>query len=320
MTGGPAIGPRAPGALDSVANMTQASGRAPGALDSTVREATRTVAPPPAEKRRRGALWAWIVFILGIFYFFLPLIAAFEFSLGHPLGPVGAPPTLQYYENVLVDPDSPFFERLAYSFGVAVATIILSIAIIVPTAYWVRLKLPRLRPIVEFITLMPFVIPPVVLVFGLIRTFAGPPFQITDSELGSVSLLVAAYTILSFPYMYRAVDTGLRSIDIQSLTEAAQSLGAGWPRIIIGVIFPNIRVALLSGAFLTLAIVIGEYTIASFLLSNKTFAPYLSLLGQNRAFEPAGVSLISFGLTWIAMGAIALVGRGGQKVELGGAR
>ncbi len=300
--------------------MTQASGRAPGALDSTIREATRTATPASAETRRRGALWAWVVFGLGFIYFFLPLVATFEFSLGHPTGPVGAEPSLRYYENVLIDPKSPFFERLAYSFGVAIATIILSITIIVPTAYWVRLKMPQIRPIIEFITLMPFVIPPVVLVFGLIRTFAGPPFQITDTELGSVTLLVAAYTILSFPYMYRAVDTGLRAIDIQSLTEAAQSLGAGWPRIIVGVIFPNIRVALLSGAFLTLAIVIGEYTIASFLLSNKTFAPYLSLLGQNHAFEPAAVSLISFGLTWMAMGAIAFIGRGGQRVEVGGAR
>ena len=62
--------------------------------------------------------------------------------------------------------------------------------------------------------------------------------------------------------MYRAIDTGLQAIDIRSLTEAAQSLGAGWPRIIVQVILPNLRVALLSGAFLTLAIVIGEFTIA----------------------------------------------------------
>lgn len=296
--------------------MTQDGGaigmRAPGALESVGK-------PAPREKRQRGAPWAWVVFGLGFLYFFLPLIATIEFSLGHPTGPVGAAPSLQYYENVLLDPKSEFFPRLFFSFVVAIATIVLSIAIIVPTAYWVRLRLPRLRPFVEFVTLMPFVIPPVVAVFGLIRTFSGPPFPLMDSTFGSNIVLVGAYTILSFPYMYRAVDTGLRAIDIQSLTEAAQSLGAGWPRIIVGVIFPNIRVALLSGAFLTLAIVIGEYTMASF-LGSKTFGPYLSLLGQNRAFEPAGVSIISFGLTWIAMGAIQFLGRGGQRIQVGGAR
>jgi len=275
--------------------------------------------PANDERRQRGALWAWIVFGLGLLYFFLPLIATIEFSLGHPTGPVGAEPSLQYYENVLLKPDSEFFPRLGFSFVVAIATIILSIAIIVPTAYWVRLRIPRLRPIVEFVTLMPFVIPPVVAVFGLIRTFSGPPLSLMDTTFGSNVVLVGAYTILSFPYMYRAVDTGLRAIDIQSLTEAAQSLGAGWPKIIVSVIFPNIRVALLSGAFLTLAIVIGEYTMASF-LGSKTFGPYLSLLGQNRAFEPAGVSIISFGLTWVAMGAIQFLGRGGQRIQVGGAR
>ncbi|MEO7666723.1 MAG: ABC transporter permease subunit, partial [Dehalococcoidia bacterium] len=145
-------------------------------------------------------------------------------------------------------------------------------------------------------------------------------FVFTRTEFGSDALLVAAYVVLSFPYMYRAVDTGLASIDVRSLTEAAQSLGAGWPRIILQVILPNLRTALLSGAFLTFAIVIGEYTIASFLARNNQFGVYLSLLGQNKAFEPAAVSLISFGLTWVAMLVIAFIGRSGrEQVQVGGA-
>ena len=86
---------------------------------------------------------------------------------------------------------------------------------------------------------------------------------------------MAAYVVLSFPYMYRAVDTGLRAIDIQSLTEASQSLGAGWGRILWQVILPNLRTSLLSGAFLSLAIVVGEFTIATF-MSRPSFAPYLN--------------------------------------------
>ena len=132
-------------------------------------------------------------------------------------------------------------------------------------------------------TLLPFVIPPVVLVFGLIRTYGGPPFPLTRHEPRDDMVLVAAYVILSFPYMYRAVDTGLAAIDVRTLTEAAQSLGAGWTRIILRVILPNLRIAILSGAFLTLAIVIGEYTIATFLARTDAFGPYLSLLGSDEA-------------------------------------
>jgi putative spermidine/putrescine transport system permease protein len=120
--------------------------------------------------------------------------------------------------------------------------------------------------------------------------------------------------------MYRAVDVGLRAIDVQSLTEAAQSLGAGPIKTLVQVILPNLRVALLSGAFLTMAIVIGEYTIANFLF-RPAFGPFLSQLGQNRTYEPAAVSVISFLLTWLAMGIIGFIGRGSRtRVQIAGAR
>ena len=261
--------------------------------------------------RRWGSLVWWLVLLAGVLYFFVPLYATLAFSLRAQ--PVGAA-----YANVLNDPG--FVGSLVYSLVIGVMTIVVSIAIIVPTAYWVRLRLPRLRPIVEFVTLLPFVIPPVILVFGLLRSYSGDPIALTNSSTGSDILLIAAYVVLSFPYMYRSVDAGLRAIDVRTLTEASQSLGAGWGRILWQVIFPNLRVSLLSGAFLTLAIVIGEFTIATFLV-RPAFGPYLSVLGQNRAYEPAAVSLISFGLTWAAMGVIAFLGRNSQqRIQVAGAR
>ncbi len=265
------------------------------------------------EQRRIGAPWAWLVFILGALYFLLPLVGTLIHSLRT------RPDIFLAYRQVLDDPK--FFGGLLYSFTVGVITIVVSLSIIVPTAYWVRLKVPSLRPVVEFVTLMPFVIPPVILVFGLIRIYSVRPLQLTAIPLGSDLMLVGAYVILSFPYMYRAVDTGLAAMDVRSLTEAGQSLGSGWFRILWQVIFPNLRTALLSGAFLTLAIVIGEYTIAQFLGRQQAFGPYLSLLGRNAPYTPAAVSLISFGLTWLAMGLIAFLGRGrGTRVQVAGAR
>jgi putative spermidine/putrescine transport system permease protein len=260
-----------------------------------------------------GKVFAWLIFILGALYFFLPLLGTFFHSIKT------RPDIFLAYRQVLADPK--FFGGLLYSFGVGLITIVVSLALIVPTAYWVRLKVPRMRPVVEFVTLMPFVLPPVVMVFGLIRVYSSKPLVLTATNLGSDILLICAYVILSFPYMYRAVDTGLAAIDGRVLTEAAQSMGAGWTRIILRVILPNIRTALLSGAFLTLAIVIGEYTIANFLARTAAFGPYLSLLGRNQPYQPAAVSLISFGLTWIAMILIAAVGRGTRnRVQVGGAR
>lgn len=282
-------------------------------------------APAHAARRRRkvGSVWAWAIFVIGVIYFVVPLISTFEFSLRaatkDPVTGALSKPSLEAYRLVLND--QKFVDALLYSFRIALITIVVSLTLIVPTAYWVRLKLPRLRGVVELVTLMPFVIPPVILVFGLIRTYSGQPFSLTSSPLGTEALLVGAYVVLSFPYMYRAVDTGLAAIDVRTLTEAAQSMGAGWFTILWRVIFPNLRTALLSGAFLTLAIVIGEYTIASFLVGIKPFGPYLSLLGQNRAYEPAAVSLISFGITWAAMLMLVLVSRGTRsRVQIAGAR
>ncbi len=51
--------------------------------------------------------------------------------------------------------------------------------------------------------------------------------------------------------MYRAVDTGLRSIDVATLTEAAPEPRRGWVTIMMRIILPNVLIAVLSGAFLT---------------------------------------------------------------------
>jgi putative spermidine/putrescine transport system permease protein len=286
-----------------------AFGGHPDAVESVADSMAAPVGRPRSRRSVTSVAW-WIVFVGGVVYFLLPLIGTFNFSLK-------SQPFLSAYTAIFDDPK--FLASLIYSFVIGLITIVVSIAIIVPTAFWVRLRVPRARPAIEFITLLPFVIPPIVLVFGLISTYSHPPLPFTHTDLGSSALLVAGYVILSFPYMYRAVDTGLRAIDIQSLTEASQSLGAGWVRIMLEVILPNLRVALLSGAFLTLAIVVGEFTMAIF-LARPAFAPYLSLLGDSKPYQQAAVALISFALTWIAMGFIALLGRGSRsRVTVAGA-
>ena len=115
--------------------------------------------------------------------------------------------------------------------------------------------------------------------------------------------------ILAFPYMYFSLDNGFRAIDVHTLTEASQSLGAGWPTTLFRVILPNIKAAALAGSFLTLAIVMGEYTIAS-LAQFNTFPVYVQYINQNKAYPAAAVTLLAFGITWAAMLAILAVGRG----------
>jgi putative spermidine/putrescine transport system permease protein len=268
---------------------------------------------------RRIPWWSWFWFLLGVIYFVLPLYATLDFSLSMQRDKI----SLLAYQKAFADKD--FIQTFTYSNLLALATILVSIILIVPTAYWIRLRLPEARRMTEFITLMPFVVPAIILVFGLIRIYSSPvtiPFTgiqlfqpLTNSHFGTNILIVAGYMVLAMPYMYRSVDTGMRTVDVRTLTEAAQSLGASWFTIIARVILPNIRASLLSGALLTFAIVVGEVTLASFLGVNA-FGPYLFLLGQHKAYEPAALSFVSFLLTWMAMGLIQLF-TGGQGQAAG---
>ena len=256
---------------------------------------------------KRSRFGSWLALALGTLYFVVPLIGTFEFSLRIRRDAY----SFDAYRNVLADPR--FQATFGYSTLLALATIVVGVLLVVPTAYWIQLRLPRLRPIVEFITLLPLVIPAIVLVFGYLRIYnSSSILPMTSSQRATDLLLMFSYVTLALPYMYRSIDTGLRAIDVRTLTEAAESLGAGWPTILFRVIFPNVRVAILNGAFITFAIVIGEFTMAS-LLGRPAFGPYLQLVGANRAYEPSALAIIAFAVTWACMGLLQLFGRGARR-------
>lgn len=260
---------------------------------------------------KRAVVGPWIAVIVGALYFLVPLISTFEFSMRMRRGEY----SLDAYWIVLADPR--FQATFLYSTFMAFLTIAMGVLLVVPTAYWIQLRLPRLRPVVEFITLLPLVIPAIVLVFGYLHIYNSSSWlPLTGEEWTTDLLLACSYVTLALPYMYRAIDNSLRAIDVRTLTEAAESLGAGWPTILFRVIFPNVRVAILSGAFLTFAIVIGEFTMAA-LLDRPAFGPYLQLIGANRAYEPAALAIIAFAVTWACMALINVFGRGASGATPG---
>ncbi|HEX2996281.1 MAG TPA: ABC transporter permease subunit [Anaerolineales bacterium] len=254
-----------------------------------------------------GLLWA----VLAMLYFFVPLYGTLDFSLRMKKGTI----SLLAYQTVLADPQ--FLASFRYSAIMGLITVVISVLIFVPTVYWIYLKLPKARPVIEIITILPFIIPVIVYVFGLIRTFSGPPFQLTLTPFKTDILITAGYIVLSMPYMFRAIDVGMRSIDVRTLTEAAQSLGAGWFKILRDVIFPNLRIAILSGALICFATVIGELILGDFLV-RPALGPYMVLVGRSRAYEPAALAIISYALTWTCLGLIQFFSRGGSTQQLTG--
>jgi putative spermidine/putrescine transport system permease protein len=187
-------------------------------------------------------------------FFLFPLYAMADFSTRKL---VGHGRTLNAWKNL--GQDEMLYHAIVISLLLALFTVVLMLAILVPTMIWVRLRAPWARGAIEFICLLPLTIPALVIVVGLKGVYAWVTYFFGESAL----TLTFVYTVLVLPYAYRSIDAALSAIDLQTLAEAARSLGASWATTIVRVVVPNIWSGIISAAFIAIAVVLGEYTIAS---------------------------------------------------------
>jgi putative spermidine/putrescine transport system permease protein len=257
-----------------------------------------------ARRARRQRIFRWTVLAVLGTLFLLPLVAMLEFTVR---GDAGTWSLLADWPRLSrTYPD--LAEGILASLSQALLTVLLMLVLLVPTAIWVRLRLPGLRRFVEFLCLLPLTIPAIVLVVGLAPVYAWVNYFLGGSSL----TLTFAYTILVLPYAYRAIDTGLSAIDVRTLAEAARSLGAGWFTVIARVVLPNIRSSVLSAAFLTVALVLGEFTIAS-LLNRTNLQVAINLLGKSSATMSVAVSLAALLLAFVLLLLLSLLGGDRRK-------
>ena len=279
-------------------------------------------------------LGAWNIFwlVLAAVYFLLPLYGTAEFSLETAAGKYG----FDAYRHVVQDTslqEIDFKDTFPLSLKLAVATVLLSTFLMVPTVYWVHLKLPKVRPILDFLCALPLVIPPITLAVGILQLLQqgsqqtqGPARMLianpTSWLISGPQILALSYVILGLPFTYRSLDAGMRAIDLKTLTEAGQSMGAGTLTVLWQVILPNLRFAILSSAFLTVTLVLGEFTMASIMLFN-TFPTFMfTITTGGDPHQGAALAIISLLLTWAALLAILLIGRksGRSSTQIAGAR
>jgi putative spermidine/putrescine transport system permease protein len=240
----------------------------------------------------------WITLAGFLFYMLAPILATYAFSFAvrwdRTLLPEGL--TLSWYYTTFTDPWFSIVFR--HSMIISVTTVAASVLIIVPTAYWVYLRVPKARPLINLITTLPFAIPAVVMALGLIRLYAQPPFIFGRTP----AMLVIANVIFTMPFMYRPVSNSLEAIDFRILTEAAQSLGASWTSILTSVILPNILPGIISGALLVFATIFGEFTLATLLVGAryKTFPMQLVYYTRRDGRIASAYTVISFTIAWLA--------------------
>jgi putative spermidine/putrescine transport system permease protein len=237
-------------------------------------------------------------------FFLVPLYAMLDFSTRE----LGGGRTGEAWANLVRDPD--LSAAIVTSLLLALLTVAGMLLLLLPTMIWVRLRVPRATRLVEFLCLLPLTIPALVIVVGMRNVYTWVNYLVSDSVL----TLSFVYVVLVLPYAYRAIDASLSSIDVVTLSEAARSLGAGWLTVIVRIVVPNIWSGVLGAAFISVALVLGEFTIAS-LTNYDNLQVVINLLGKSDAKTSVAASLAALLFASVLLFALSYVGRGRRGQE-----
>jgi putative spermidine/putrescine transport system permease protein len=248
----------------------------------------------------------WVIFIVVGGYLLLPLFAMLEFSTRQTPTAMAWKRTALGWKGIAANPS--VMSAIVLSLELAALTVAVMLFLLAPTMVWVHLRVPKMRRIVEFISLLPLTIPAIVIVVGLAPVYRKLMPVIGQSPL----VLTFIYVILVLPYAYRSIDASLRSIDIETLAQAARGLGASWLQVFLRVVVPSIRAGLLSAAVLSIALVLGEFTISS-LLVYDTLQVIVNQVGQDNAQVAVAVSLAALLFGFVLLFIVSTVGAGRRR-------
>ncbi|WP_232818995.1 ABC transporter permease [Homoserinimonas sp. OAct 916] len=250
----------------------------------------------------------WILAVIGVL-FAIPILSMIEFSLRQGLA---GGYTLDHWTGLFNPANASRYQvvwtGLVNSLVLAVVTVAIVLFVLLPTMVLVQLSFPSLVRLLEFICIIPITVPAIVLVVGL-----APVYSVVAQIFGSsVWTLAFAYGITVLPYAYRTLQSNLGAIDVITLSEAARSLGAGWGSVFWRVLIPNLRRGILAASFISVAVVLGEFTIAS-LLSRQNLQTSILLMSQTDPYVAVIIALLALAFVFVLLLVIGGVGAAGQK-------
>ncbi|GGR30698.1 ABC transporter permease [Agromyces mediolanus] len=262
----------------------------------------RGFAPHPAVR--------WLIGLAIIVLFAIPIVSMAEYTLrdattgGHSLVH-----WIELFDPAKAGTYRPIWTGLGNSVVLAVVTVAI-VLLLAPTMVLVELRFPKLKRPFEFLALLPISIPAIVLVVGL-----APIYLAIGRTIGTgIWPLAFAYGVTVLPFAYRAIQAAIDATELRVLAEAARSLGASWPAVLLRVLAPNLRPGLLAASLISVAVVLGEFTIAS-LLNRQNLQTALVVVGKQDPYASVILSLLALAFAFVLLVAIGRIGGGAPRAR-----
>lgn len=253
-----------------------------------------TVTRPLINPTRLGR---WII-LGGIgLLFALPILSMVEFTLrDQETGGYG----LTNWQRLLSGQNASQFAAISIGLQNSAVLVVVTVAIVLlvvaPTTIFVDVAAPRLSRVLEAVCLIPMALPAVVLVVGY-----APVYRVIGRTFGTgVWSLGLAYGITVLPYAYRALSSSLSAAGLPLLSEASRTLGASWFHFLWRVAVPGLRAGLSATVLMSIAVVLGEFTIAS-LLNRTNLQTALAVVNYQSPYVSVGVSLLALALVFVLL-------------------
>jgi putative spermidine/putrescine transport system permease protein len=260
---------------------------------------------------RLGTVGKTLFFGAIVLYILIPMVAVLLYSFSARWTSHMFPDayTLQHWRDALTE------ERMQQAVWrttwMAFAVLLLDVALVVPAVYWQRVRNPRIRIAMEVSAAIPFVLPFVVIAFGILKLVGRTYPQL----IGTPLIIWLGHTAIAFPFLYWAVDGAMAAANVGRLNEAAQTCGAGPFQILRHVVLPNITGGLAAGGMLVFATSFGEFALVQILaganFENVSLYSF-SLLTQTKSESEklAVLTIITFVVLFAVSVGVVYVNRG----------
>lgn len=223
------------------------------------------------EKSTRGSLLVAPSSLLLLCFSVVPLIMLIYFSfINGNIAPDGSISgyTINNFQLIFADPT--FTKLMLKSIGIGLVVTLICVVIAYPTAWGIaKISKEKNHNLLIMLVIVPFFTSQLLLIYsimvifqakGLLMSFLGalkladPTSSILYSNPAVIIVLVYEY----LPYMILCIYNSIEKIN-DNVIYASHSLGAGWFKTFVNVVFPMSMPGLLSGIMLVLVPVTGSF-------------------------------------------------------------